>query len=108
MPLADAGADIADYIRAVALVYTIILIAHIILRMAYEFGARIPYSRAMDWFSSFLHDVSEPYLRIFRRVIPSRKQSANGVWTTPSRMKKTFAPVHSATRPCQSSISASA
>ena len=39
---------------------------------------------------------------------PSRKQSAMGVCRTPSLMKKTLAPVHSATRPCQSSIKASA
>ena len=44
----------------------------------------------------------------FWRVMPSRKQSAIGVWTSPSLMKNTLAPVHSATRPCQSSISASA
>src|SRR5262249_10216353 len=34
--------------------------------------------------------------------------SAIGVWILPSLMKKMLAPVHSATRPCQSSIMASA
>ena len=34
--------------------------------------------------------------------------TAIGVWIAPSRTKNTLAPVHSATRPCQSSISASA
>ena len=71
MIFADAAGEVASFIRAFALVYTIVIIAHIILRMAFEFGARIPYSRAMDAITSFLHDVSEPYLRIFRRVIPS-------------------------------------
>ena len=33
---------------------------------------------------------------------------ASGVWIAPSLMKNTLAPVHSATRPCQSSIRASA
>ena len=42
------------------------------------------------------------------RVMPLRKQSAIGVWMAPSRVKKMLAPVHSATRPCQSSIMASA
>jgi hypothetical protein len=42
-----------------------------------------------------------------RRVIPSRKQSGTGVWSAPSRTKKMLAPVVSATRPRQSSISAS-
>ena len=43
-----------------------------------------------------------------RRVMPSRKQSGVGVWRTPSLIRNTLAPVHSATRPRQSSISASA
>lgn len=42
------------------------------------------------------------------RVMPARKQSAIGVWILPSLIKKMLAPVHSATRPCQSSIMASA
>ena len=48
------------------------------------------------------------------RVFKSRehserlKQSATGVWILPSLMKKMLAPVHSATRSCQSSIIASA
>jgi hypothetical protein len=43
-----------------------------------------------------------------RRVMPSKKQSGVGVWIFPSVTKKILAPVHSAIRPCQSSISASA
>jgi uncharacterized protein YggT (Ycf19 family) len=34
------------------------------------FGVRPPYSRATDAVLTFLRDVCEPYLRIFRRVIP--------------------------------------
>ena len=46
--------------------------------------------------------------RAERRVMPSRKQSAIGVWMRPSLMKKMLAPVHSATNPRQSYIIASA
>jgi YggT family protein len=32
---------------------------------------RMPYSRTSDAILGFLRDVSEPYLRLFRRFIPS-------------------------------------
>ena len=34
-------------------------------------GGRPPFSRAFDAVLDFLRDVCEPYLRIFRRFIPS-------------------------------------
>jgi YggT family protein len=67
---ADTRNEIADYVLAVALVYTILIIAHIVIQMAFNFGARIPYYRWTDAVFDFLRDVTEPYLRIFRRVIP--------------------------------------
>ena len=36
-----------------------------------SFGARPAYSRTLDAVLGFLRDVSEPFLRIFRRFIPS-------------------------------------
>ena len=38
---------------------------------AFTAGLRIPYSRASDAILGFLRDVCEPYLRIFRRILPS-------------------------------------
>ena len=38
--------------------------------MLFSFGLRPPYSRWSDAVLSFLRDVSEPYLRIFRKFIP--------------------------------------
>lgn len=67
---ASARSDIADYVTILALVYTVLIIAHILIRMAFEFGARVPYSRWSDALFTFLHDVSEPYLRLFRKIIP--------------------------------------
>jgi YggT family protein len=32
---------------------------------------RPPYSRYTDWILGFLRDVSEPYLRVFRRFVPA-------------------------------------
>jgi YggT family protein len=69
--LAVTRDDVANYVNAVFLVYSLIIIAYIVLSLVLSLGARPPYSRAFDAVVSFLRDVSEPYLRIFRRFIPS-------------------------------------
>ena len=38
--------------------------------MLFSFGMRTPYSRWSDAVLGFLRDVSEPYLRLFRKFIP--------------------------------------
>jgi YggT family protein len=62
---------VADYIVALAGVYTIVIIAYVLSSLAFSAGLRLPYARWSDAILSFLRDVSEPYLRIFRRVLPS-------------------------------------
>jgi YggT family protein len=62
--------DIANYVSALFYVYIIILFIYVLLNMALSLGARTPYSRWWDAVLNFLRDVSEPYLRIFRRIIP--------------------------------------
>jgi len=41
------------------------------LNLLFSFGMRMPYARWTDSVLSFLRDVSEPYLRLFRRLIPT-------------------------------------
>ncbi|HVS28041.1 MAG TPA: YggT family protein [Solirubrobacteraceae bacterium] len=65
-----ARAQIADFIDALVIVYTILIFVYIISSMVLSFGMRIPYSRWSDALLGFLRDVCEPYLRIFRRIIP--------------------------------------
>jgi YggT family protein len=62
--------DIANYISAAFEVYIIVLIAYVLLNLLFSFGLRPPYSRYTDAVLGFLRDVSDPYLRIFRRLIP--------------------------------------
>jgi uncharacterized protein YggT (Ycf19 family) len=62
--------DIADFLSALLTVYTILILAYIVVNLFFAFGGRPPYSRALDAVLSFLRDVSEPYLSIFRRFIP--------------------------------------
>jgi uncharacterized protein YggT (Ycf19 family) len=51
-------------------VYTLLIVLYIVTQLLFAFGVRPPYSRASDAVLTFLRDVCEPYLRIFRRVIP--------------------------------------
>ena len=62
--------DVANYVSAVFLVYIALIFIYILLNMLFSFGLRMPYARWTDAVLSFLRDVSEPYLRLFRRFIP--------------------------------------
>ena len=68
MPIATARAEIADFLSALLTVYTICLIAWIVVSLVLSLGVRIPYNRAVSGTIGFLKDVAEPYLRIFRRL----------------------------------------
>ena len=62
--------DVADFLAVLLEVYVIIILVYILVNMFLAFGARPGYYRWLDTVLTFLRDVSEPYLRIFRRVIP--------------------------------------
>jgi YggT family protein len=62
---------LADYIDALASVYTLALIAYVLISMAFNIGLRIPYTRWSDAILTFLREVSEPLLRVFRAILPS-------------------------------------
>ena len=68
--LATARSDIADFVATLITVYTLIILAYIVINLIFAFGARPGYYRWLDAVLTFLRDVSEPYLRIFRRFIP--------------------------------------
>jgi YggT family protein len=68
--LASARTEIADYLSTLIYVYTLLIILHIVVQLVFAFGVKPPYSRASDAVLTFLRDVCEPYLRIFRRFIP--------------------------------------
>jgi YggT family protein len=69
--LADTRGDIASYVDALFLVYIIIIFVYILLNLMFSMGLRMPYSRWSDAVLNFLRDVSDPYLRLFRRFIPA-------------------------------------
>jgi YggT family protein len=63
--------DIARYVSGLITVYTLLIFAYIVASLLFAFGVRLPYSRAVNATLEFLRQVCEPYLRIFRRVIPA-------------------------------------
>ncbi|HWE14836.1 MAG TPA: YggT family protein [Solirubrobacteraceae bacterium] len=70
LALATTRSDIASYVSALFEVYIVLIFVYILLNLLFSFGMRPPYSRWTDALLSFLRDVSEPYLRVFRRFIP--------------------------------------
>lgn len=66
--LASARTEIADFLQALLWVYVICIVGYIVMQLVFSLGARVPYSRWSRAIMDFLSDVSEPYLRIFRRL----------------------------------------
>jgi uncharacterized protein YggT (Ycf19 family) len=64
--MADAISSIQNFINVFISVYVLIIFAYIILSWV-----RLPYSPWLNRVQRFLYDVCDPYLRIFRRLLPS-------------------------------------
>jgi len=63
--LADAVDQAKTFVNVFITVYTLVIFAYII-----SSWLRLPYSPSLNRIQRFLYDVSEPYLRLFRRVLP--------------------------------------
>ena len=63
--LADAISTIGDFVDVFISVYVLLIFAYIITSWI-----RLPYSTWLNRIQRFLYDVCEPYLRIFRRILP--------------------------------------
>jgi YggT family protein len=63
--LADVADSIANFVSVFIGVYILLILAYIITSWV-----RLPYSLWLNRIQRFLYDVCEPYLRVFRRVVP--------------------------------------
>lgn len=70
LPLASARTEIADVVSSILYVYGIIIFLYIVVQLLFNAGIRPPYSRTSDAVLQFLRDVCEPFLRVFRRLVP--------------------------------------
>jgi uncharacterized protein YggT (Ycf19 family) len=64
--LADAISSVETFINVFVLLYGLVILVYIITSWL-----RLPYSPTLNRVQRFLYDVCEPYLRIFRRLLPS-------------------------------------
>lgn len=64
--LAITRGDVADYVDTLALVYLVLIFIRIIM----SWIPRVPYNRFLAGFLKFVSDVTDPYLNIFRRILP--------------------------------------
>lgn len=64
--LAVTRGDIADYVRTLTYVYVILIFVRVIM----SWLPRMPYNRVLDIFLTFVRDVVDPYLNLFRRLLP--------------------------------------
>jgi YggT family protein len=64
--LAVTRQDVADYVQTLLLVY----FALIFIRILMSWVPQIPYNRVLDVVLTFVRDVTDPYLNLFRRFLP--------------------------------------
>ena len=58
--------DVATYVNALCIVYIILIFIRVLL----SWIPRMPYNRWLAAFVDFVHQVTDPYLNVFRRVLP--------------------------------------
>src|ERR671934_2174071 len=63
--LYDAIDSVQSFVSVFIYIYTLLILAYIITSWI-----RLPYSPWLNRIQRFLYDVCEPYLRLFRRVLP--------------------------------------
>jgi YggT family protein len=63
--LADASSSINTFIDVFIYVYVLLIFVYVLTSWV-----RLPYNLWVRRISDFLRDVCEPYLRIFRRILP--------------------------------------
>ena len=68
--LATARSQVADYVSTLISVYVILILLYIVSTLFFSFGGRAPYNRVLNAVLEFLRQVCEPFLSIFRRIIP--------------------------------------
>ena len=64
--LADAITSVETFINVFIILYGLVILVYIITSWL-----RLPYSTTLNRIQRFLYDVCEPYLRLFRRVLPT-------------------------------------
>ena len=64
--LGDWVTSVEQFVSVFIWVYTILIFAYVLTSWV-----RLPYSPWLNRIQRFLYDICEPYLRLFRRLLPS-------------------------------------
>jgi YggT family protein len=77
--LAISRTDVADYLNTLLLVYLVL----IFIRILMSWIPRMPYNRYLAAFLKFVSDVTDPYLNLFRRILPPVRMGGAGLDLSP-------------------------
>ena len=64
--LATTREDIASYVQTLVIVYVILIFIRVIM----SYITRMPYNLVLDKVLTFVRDVTDPYLNLWRRILP--------------------------------------
>jgi YggT family protein len=78
-PLAIDRGDVANYVDTSVVVYFVL----IFIRILMSWLPTLPYSRWLDVVLTFVRDVTDPYLNLFRRFIPMLRIGGGGLDLSP-------------------------
>jgi YggT family protein len=78
-PLAITRVDVAKYVETLLIVYYVLIFVRILL----SWIPRMPYNRWLDVVLTFVREVTDPYLNIFRRVMPPLRLGGAGLDLSP-------------------------
>jgi YggT family protein len=76
---AVSRADVAQYVDTLVLVYLVLIFIRIIM----SWIPRMPYNRVLNAVLTFVSDVTDPYLNLFRRVIPPLRMGPGALDLSP-------------------------
>ena len=78
-PLAIDRVDVASYLDTLLVVYLVL----IFIRVLMSWIPRMPYNRYLNAVLTFVSDVTDPYLNLFRRFIPPLRMGPGALDLSP-------------------------
>ena len=77
--LASVRSDVANFVATLFTVYIVLILIRIVL----SWFPRIPYYRWLDVVLTFIRDVTDPYLNVFRRFMPAVRFGGGAIDLSP-------------------------
>jgi YggT family protein len=79
LPLAITRVDVAKYAETLLIVYYVLIFVRILM----SWIPRVPYYRWLDILLTFVREVTDPYLNVFRRFMPPLRLGAGAIDLSP-------------------------